>query len=63
MTVDELRRKLEFIDGELPVYICVNDLVQNNDDYMRYTEDAGVQREGSINDTHFVIFTSKPFGW
>jgi hypothetical protein len=63
MTVNELRKKLEFVNGDLPVYVCVNDLARDNDDYMRHTEDADVQRQSSINDEHFAIFTSEPFGW
>lgn len=65
VTVGELRKSLEGLSDDLPVYICIPDYVKpgSNEDYMRYVSKVQFVPRSSISNDCFDIEAGEGFGW
>lgn len=65
LTVGELKRALEGLPNNLPVYAstALRRIKPGVEDWNWYVDEAKFIRASGINDKHFSIKLGDPFGW
>ena len=63
LTVGELRKALDGVKDDLPVYVMLDKPQPHPDGYQAYTDGFYESKGSGISNPHFCLRISRYFGW